>query len=77
MYGVGLRLDENPFYFFELRGIDADRFINVALESKVDSMLKNADCVSSRIISDGDLMDIFGVFLKKGVSLQIKSQVEI
>ena len=61
MYGVGVRLDENPFYFFELRGIDVDRFINVALESKVESMLKNADCRSSRIIEDGDLTALFGV----------------
>ena len=61
MYGVGLRLDENPFFFFELRGIDVERFINVTLENKVEAMLKNADCVSSRIISDGDLTGLFGV----------------
>lgn len=61
LYGVGLRLDENPFYFFELRGIDVDRFIGVALENKVESMLKNADCQSSRIIR-GDLSpDLFGI----------------
>lgn len=61
MYGVGLRLDENPFFFFELRGIDVDRFINVALETKVESMLNNAGCKSSRIIEDGDLTELFGV----------------
>ena len=61
MYGVGVRLDENPFFFFELRGIDVDRFINVALESKVESMLKNADTKSDRIISDADLTGLFGV----------------
>ena len=61
MYGIGIRLDENPFYFFELRGIDVDRFINVALESKVESMLKNAEKITDRVITDADLTELFGV----------------
>ena len=61
MYGIGVRLDENPFYFFELRGIDADKFIGVALESKVESMLANADRDSERIIRGADLTELFGV----------------
>ena len=60
MYAIGIRFDENPFYFFNLRGIDVDRFINVALENKVDQMLKNADCKSDRIIED-DISELFGV----------------
>ena len=61
MYGIGVRLDENPFYFFELRGIDADKFIGVALENKVESMLKNAKKPSARIIENADLTKLFGV----------------
>ena len=61
MYGIGIRFDENPFYFFNLRGIDVDRFINVALESKVEQMLKNADCRSGRIIEDDNISELFGV----------------
>ena len=61
MYGIGVRLDENPFYFFELRGIDVERFIDVTLENKVESMLSNADCQSSRIIREDDVMELFGV----------------
>ena len=61
MYGIGVRLDENPFYFFELRGIDADRFIKVALESKVEAMLSNADSITERVIDDADLTALFGV----------------
>lgn len=61
MYGIGVRLDENPFYFFELRGIDVDRFIDVTIESKVESMLKNADKPSDRIMENADLTKIFGV----------------
>ena len=61
MYGIGVRLDENPFYFFELRGIDPDRFISVTLENKVESMLSNAEKPSSRIIEEADLTALFGV----------------
>ena len=60
MYGIGIRFDENPFYFFNLRGIDVERFINVALESRVEQMLENADSRSERII-DADLSELFGV----------------
>ena len=61
MYGIGLRFDENPFYFFKLRGIDPDRFIDVAVENRVEKMLANADVRSDRIIEDADLTDLFGV----------------
>ena len=61
MYGIGVRLDENPFFFFYLRGIDVDRFIDVTLENKVESMLANADTESDRILQDADLTGLFGV----------------
>lgn len=60
MYGIGIRFDENPFYFFSLRGIDVDRFIGVALENRVEKMLQNADCSTARIIEE-DVSDLFGV----------------
>ena len=61
MYGIGLRFDENPFYFFTLRGIDADRFIDVALENSLEKMLSNAGSTSERIIDDVDVTELFGV----------------
>ena len=61
MYAIGVRLDENPFFFFVLRGIDVDRFIDVTLENKVESMLKNADQVTERVMDDADLTDLFGL----------------
>ena len=61
MYGIGLRLDENPFYFFELRGIDVDRFIDVALENKVESMLQNADNRTDRMLDMEATAGLFGV----------------
>ena len=52
LYGVGVRLDENPALFFELRGINMGKFIDVALENRVETMLANAKKPSSRIIDD-------------------------
>lgn len=62
LYGVGARLDENPALFFELRGIDMEKFIDVTLANRVEKMLANAEKPSSRIISEGeDLERLFGV----------------
>ena len=61
MYAIGVRFDENPFYFFELRGIDVDRFINVALENRLDLMLEHADCSSDRIIGSDSVSALFGI----------------
>lgn len=62
LYGVGVRLDENPALFFELRGIDMDKFIDVALENRVEIMLENAQKPSDRILDDCvDVKKLFGV----------------
>lgn len=62
LYGVGVRLDEQPLLFFELRGINVERFIDVALANKVEEMLANAGKASERIITDEDIFGLFGVF---------------
>ncbi len=61
LYGVGVRLDEQPLLFFELRCIDVGKFIDVTLASKVDSMLANAEKPSSRIMDSDDVASLFGV----------------
>lgn len=61
MYGIGVRVDENPFWFFELRGMDVERFIDVTLENKVEMMLENAARPSKRIIESEDAWKIFGL----------------
>lgn len=61
LYGVGARLDEQPFLFFELRGIDVGRFIDVTLANRVEAMLANEGKASDRIIEDDDIMGLFGV----------------
>lgn len=61
LYGIGARFDENPLLFFELRGIEVERFIDVALENRVENMLKNADKPSGRIIPSEDWKTLFGI----------------
>lgn len=61
LYGVGVRLDEQPILFFELRGIDVGHFIDVTLENKVEMMLANAESPSSRIIDMQEAEGMFGV----------------
>ena len=61
LYGVGVRLDSNPLYFFQMRGIDIEEFIGQVVGGKVESMLAHADIRSKRIIKDADLMGLFGV----------------
>ena len=61
LYGVGVRLDEEPLLFFELRGIDFNRFIDTAVANRVEAMLENARSSSERIITDQDLTELFGV----------------
>lgn len=61
LYGVGVRLDEDPLLFFELRGLDVHRFVDVAVANKVEAMLEHAKRPSSRIIESADLTELFGV----------------
>ena len=61
LYGIGARLDENPSLFFELRGIEVGRFVDVAIANRVELMLKNAERKSARMIRDEDVLELFGV----------------
>ncbi|MCI9337038.1 MAG: hypothetical protein HFH93_05770 [Lachnospiraceae bacterium] len=61
LYGVGVRLDEQPLLFFELRGIEIGRFIDVTIANRVEAMLANEGRPSSRIIEGEDLGALFGV----------------
>lgn len=61
LYGVAARLDENPFLFFTLRGIDVDHLIDTTIANKVEKMLEHQDVQSKRILNDADMQDLFGV----------------
>lgn len=61
LYGVGARLDSDPILFFKLRDIDFEQLIKKSMEDKMQSMLKNADKKSERVIDDEEVFDLFGI----------------
>ena len=61
LYGVGARLDEDPLLFFSLRGVDTDRFVDVVIANRCETMLANIDKPSNRILNNIDLSEVFGI----------------
>lgn len=62
LYGIGTKLDENPFLFFELRGIDVNRLVDVTIKDHVDSLLEHANMPpSSRVMDDSCIETLFGI----------------
>ncbi len=61
LYGVGIRLDENPLLFFELRGIEYEQFVGAAIEIRIEEMIANENKPSNRIITEKSIMNIFGI----------------
>ena len=61
LYGIGARLDDDPTLFFKLRNIEIEALIKKSIEEKMESMLKNSDNKTRRVIKDADLSRLFGV----------------
>ena len=61
LYGIGARFDRDPLLFFELRGLDFNRFIDVTLQNRIDEMLEHADNRTSRMMDDENVSSLFGV----------------
>ncbi len=61
LYGVGARLDETPLLFFTLRNVEVQDLIRRSVESRMKSMLKNAGQKTSRVMSESEMHDIFGI----------------
>lgn len=61
LYGVGVRLDEDPTLFFKLRQVDVSDLITETLTQATDSLLEKSVTRSKRVLADDDLGDLFGV----------------
>lgn len=61
LYGIGVRLDDDPLYFFQMRAIDVDDFISKVVGGKIDAMMRKVKVVSPRIIKNADLTKLFGI----------------
>lgn len=60
LYGVGVRLDENPALFFVLRNVNIDELVSKAISQKSETLLKKSGRKSSRVIDD-DISAMFGI----------------
>jgi uncharacterized Zn finger protein len=61
LYGVGVRLDEDPTLFFTLRGVRIEELISEAIRTKTQTLLDKAGTKSRRILEDIDVTEMFGV----------------
>lgn len=77
LYGVGVRLDENPLLFFELRGIEVGRFIDVTLANRVEAMLANAGNKTGRMLDEGSSSSSYSPNIKSFILSNILATVLI
>jgi uncharacterized Zn finger protein len=61
LYGVGARLDQDPTLFFKLRSVEFDDLIKKSIESKMSSMLKNANQRTGRTMSEALAASVFDI----------------
>lgn len=59
LYGIGARFDQDPTLFFTLRNIDFELFLRKTIEQRIQSMLKNADKPSDRILAEEKIGELF------------------
>lgn len=61
LYGVGVRLDDNPSLFFVLRKVNIEELISETITGKSQSLLEKSKTKSSRVIDYIDVSSLFGI----------------
>lgn len=61
LYGVGVRLDEDPTLFFALRGVNIEGLISETITKKSESLLEKSKTKSRRVMEDADVSGMFGI----------------
>jgi uncharacterized Zn finger protein len=64
LYGVGVRLDDDPSLFFTLRGIKIDDLITQTVTDTAQTLLDKAERQTYHMLHDVDLGDVFGIKLE-------------
>jgi len=70
LYGVGVKLDQDPQLFFKLRNAEMDDLITKALQDKSKKMLKKAGKKTSRALDDLDAAEMFGIDIEEKSGLE-------
>ena len=61
LYGIGARFDKSPLLFFKLRSLNYEELLRRSVESRLESMLKNAGKKTDRILAEADVHNLFGI----------------
>ncbi|MHB1453767.1 MAG: SWIM zinc finger family protein [Saccharofermentanales bacterium] len=61
LYGIGARFDQDPTLLFKLRDIDFAVLLKKSIDDKMQSLLKNANRKTSRVIDDDKTEELFGI----------------
>ena len=67
LYGIGVRLDDDPSLFFALRDVKIEDLISETISKTAQTLLKKSNRKSRRVIEDADISGMFGIELKSGV----------
>ncbi|MBW2117933.1 MAG: hypothetical protein JRH09_08465 [Deltaproteobacteria bacterium] len=68
LYGIGARLDDEPGLFFKLRKVKMKDLVAQAVEDKTRKLLKKAKKKTTRVISESDVADVFGIDMEETVA---------
>ncbi|QGQ94205.1 hypothetical protein EHS13_04420 [Paenibacillus psychroresistens] len=63
LYGVGVRLDDDPTLFFKLRGVNVEALISETITKQTNALLEKSKTKSRRVMEDTDVSDMFGIDL--------------
>ena len=69
LYGIGARLDEDPGLLFTLRKVNVQDLITETVKDQSKKLLKDSKRTSKRVMTDGDLGEVFGIDLETAASL--------
>ena len=61
LYGVGVRLDEEPNLLFKLRKVEIDDLVTGAVADRTGKLLKKAEKKGAKVLDDSRLSEIFGI----------------
>jgi len=61
LYGIGVRLDDDPSVFFALRDVKIEDLISETISKKAHTFLGKSNRKSRRVIEDADISGMFGI----------------
>ena len=74
LYGVGVRLDDSPALFFELRGLDVNDLVARAVTERTEALLQKSTHKSARVIETDDLSDLFGISMQESEDPDLQTE---